>query len=783
MTTFDGGDCGPPGDLLCTSCTSLSLRIEKFLPAYISSNNELPGVLASSFDPHGMEPRELGFLDEIYLRRTTCSFCWLLFKATHSRDGGGIGYDGQTKDRRRVQCRMDWHLDGRVFDDKPSPGRDGGEADRGSLASNGMRSPKSRQYSTRRIRLFNPDDLFPEAYIMLLLTAAAPSSIQSPTFLGRKIPRYRINLDILRSWLYICDCEHGSICDVHPALSLANRSSRITDEIRLIDLELECLRHPGSLEGQDIAYATVSYIWGTSLPLTLTGQTYDALSINIGPNTPDLPRTLRDAMVLVKELGIRYIWIDGLCIVQDDVDDVDDKAVMIKMMDRIYGNGVLNICAAAGSSARDGIPGSPHTLRDVVQPVARCASMELMVTTPVERRIEKTTWNTRAWTFQERMLSRRSIIVVEDCVFFQCRRATWSEEVDSETSSSAWTLEMIRSPLEGFEKNPVRLFVECVELFSARKLTYLGDKLAAFEGMAAVLCPPLKSKMHYGLPDAYFDFALLWDHRQPGSRIQPDSCRGLSGIFPSWSWCGFQNGVLWRTSMIEGVLFNLHEWLEQHTWIVWHKTSQDGSSLRPVWSSSDERGLVGSMESRWVGYSVDFWEGSRMIPNLIGSSSTVDLPGRKPIAPTNRVEGWQSYVLYFWTYTAFFQLSRQSMTGSAFASDLEPGLHRFGILDQNGDWCGTMVLDENWYNQVGRIFEFAAISEARDFSMEELDTWNYYIPGERKVSEWYLVYALLITWDKDRTVAERAGIAKIYQNAFRKSSFPPGSNWREIALG
>ncbi|KAJ0372434.1 hypothetical protein COL154_000162 [Colletotrichum chrysophilum] len=153
----------------------------------------------------------------------------------------------------------------------------------------------------------------------------------------------------------------------------------------------------------------------------------------------------------------------------------------------------------------------------------------------------------------------------------------------------------------------------------------------------------------------------------------------------------------------------------------------------------------------------------------------------KPTFPTSPHRD-KSY-LYFWTYTAFFQLSRETRTSPTFATKLEPGLHRFSLLDSNGDWCGTIILEDKWFTCVGDVLEFAAISDARDFSMEELDTWNYYVPEDREVSEWQLYYALLIVWGEEYEVAERAGLAKIYQRAYDFASFDPGKAWREITLG
>ncbi|KAK1975881.1 hypothetical protein LZ30DRAFT_753827 [Colletotrichum cereale] len=462
-------------------------------------------------------------------------------------------------------------------------------------------------------------------------------------------------------------------------------------------------------------------------------------------------------MLVVKLLGIRFLWVDALCIIQDQS---DDWMFMAPKMDSIYGNSTLNLCAAAGNNQEHGVPGSPNTPRHALQPIAQFAGLNLVTVKTVESLIEDTVWNSRAWTFQERMLSRRSIIFVDNRVFFQCRQATWSEEVFSENRTPSWTLEMVRSPLQMFEKNPVRLYLECVELFSGRALTYEMDRLPAFEGISAVLCPPLRASFFWGLPDSYFDLALLWENKVPTQRLgQPNhnnqDIRQKSG-YPSWSWSGWHGASTWRLSMVSGVLMNVHHWLKSHTWIVcrWHGyggTKRPYGRQEPMTDKSDEE-LLQSVAAE-----------------------------PKPTFPT--VSHLLENCLYFWTYTGFFQLSRQSRSTSTFESRLEPGLHRFGLLDANGDWCGTIVLEDTWFARVGDIVEFAAISDARDFSMEELDSWNYYVPEDRDLSEWFLYYAFLLVWDKEHCMAERAVLAKIYQRAFNLASFRPDTAWREIVLG
>lgn len=106
------------------------------------------------------------------------------------------------------------------------------------------------------------------------------------------------------------------------------------------------------------------------------------------------------------------------------------------------------------------------------------------------------------------------------------------------------------------------------------------------------------------------------------------------------------------------------------------------------------------------------------------------------------------------------------MSTASFQSSLASGLYRFGITDNSGDWCGSVILDNNWKNSVGAVFKFAAISDAKEFTLEELDTWTYYIPEEREQAEWYCFNSVMLKWNTDldgHPVAERVGLAKIFQ--------------------
>src|ERR1700761_6968494 len=147
-----------------------------------------------------------------------------------------------------------------------------------------------------------------------------------------------------------------------------------------------------------------------------------------------LPRTIEDSIRLTKALGARYLWIDALCIVQDDSDEI--KKIHLEKMDAIYSCSVVTIAAASGHHADCGLPGVTASRwlgqnTETVKPFMTLASMS-----PSFSQLENSqllVWNTRGWTFQEKILAKRIILFTDYQVYFRCSESIWTEEVYMET--------------------------------------------------------------------------------------------------------------------------------------------------------------------------------------------------------------------------------------------------------------------------------------------------------------------------------------------------------------
>lgn len=142
---------------------------------------------------------------------------------------------------------------------------------------------------------------------------------------GLRVDTANLNVGMVKSWLRTCQTEHHEGArDPYPDMS--PRSI-----LRLIDVHHECLVQAPSTTN----YIALSYVWASSEPFRTLKSNIAKLTApqGLASSIKLLPKTIRDAMELVHRLGFDYLWVDALCIVQDDDDEMVDQ---IKAMGWVY---------------------------------------------------------------------------------------------------------------------------------------------------------------------------------------------------------------------------------------------------------------------------------------------------------------------------------------------------------------------------------------------------------------------------------------------------------------
>ncbi|PVH68637.1 HET-domain-containing protein, partial [Cadophora sp. DSE1049] len=181
-------------------------------------------------------------------------------------------------------------------------------------------------------------------------------------------------------------------------------------------LKIQCIdcrtRRIITLQGTEVYYA-LSYVWGAPDPNSSPTQIHG--NIKSLPLT-GIPQVVEDSISVVQRLGSNYLWVDKYCIEQNET---EEKQTQIDNMDKIYEGAYATIVAASGEDARSGLPGVSRAR--LLQPTELVGTRVFASTLPsLSLTLSTSKWMTRAWTYQEAILSRRSIYFTDHQVHFVC---------------------------------------------------------------------------------------------------------------------------------------------------------------------------------------------------------------------------------------------------------------------------------------------------------------------------------------------------------------------------
>lgn len=217
----------------------------------------------------------------------------------------------------------------------------------------------------------------------------AQSDHYPTSFPGRRIDPDAIDPVQVKRWIDQCQLTHGEKCK-H---SETHRFKALRPDMLVIDIHDQCL----AKLPLDSRYVALSYVWGGVKQPETTLTTLHTFSQQgaLARIRSALPKVIIDAMAFATSLGERYLWVDVLCIIQDDY---GFKQSMIDRMHVIYENAYLTLFAAAGNNSNAGLPGVQRLSRTSVQAIAPISpGLGLIFPFPY-RDIKKSAWSTRGWT-------------------------------------------------------------------------------------------------------------------------------------------------------------------------------------------------------------------------------------------------------------------------------------------------------------------------------------------------------------------------------------------------
>lgn len=372
--------------------------------------------------------------------------------------------------------------------------------------------------------------------------------------------------NVVNLWVDDCDKNHLGCREIQQLGLESCTPTRLID-VGVTNKETVKLVNTGGLSKP--RYLTLSYCWGASNDGSKTTQAnigQRRVSIQIAA----LPKTVRDAIAITRLMGVQYLWVDAICIIQQDKENndgfLDDWKVEAAKMASYYSNA---LCCISNLSAKDSSEGflreeqagcrqeeQQRKFQQCIQNGEETFTVShanmwrtLFDTIYLPRRIEDwhTEWESsplmrRAWALQEWILSPRILHCTKVGLFMECGRgvcqpndpftkplaAAWHHTRDNEISK------ILRTSTKAQVGD---LWIKLVMFYSAMNLTDPTDRLVAFDGIVRLLCAKYNVGCFAGVLSSHIAQTLLWGLNEPRDKVNP------AVTFPSWSWATTMNVI------------------------------------------------------------------------------------------------------------------------------------------------------------------------------------------------------------------------------------------------
>ncbi|KAF4947576.1 hypothetical protein FGADI_10307 [Fusarium gaditjirri] len=372
----------------------------------------------------------------------------------------------------------------------------------------------------------------------------------------------------IRDWKIRCDTSQSQS---HTICSRSSQRFLPTRLIEILEVDTKSQKHhvrlvDGNTLNEETEYIALSYCWGGDLKTALRKNNIDSYRTKIPWD--GIPRTIQDAILTSHKLGITFIWVDSFCIVQDG--SAGDKEIEIGQMTQVYTHAALTIAARRARDAHSGflhersLPSgtSAVSFRDDDGIQRQCTLTFLSAETEEDENV----LDTRGWTLQEYLMSRRLLIIGSWTTTWSCRKERignkdgWTldrKKGDPFRYGGSWTSSENTvfkgtHPLDAIaffgthpdcdHPRPADHIVRAewdrlVRLYTRRNLTRQTDRILAISGLAQVFSPMRGGEYAAGLWVKDFPRTLLWQARS-GSLCPRQNDQG-----PSWSWTAINSTI------------------------------------------------------------------------------------------------------------------------------------------------------------------------------------------------------------------------------------------------
>jgi hypothetical protein len=354
-------------------------------------------------------------------------------------------------------------------------------------------------------------------------------------------------------WLEYCAKNHHSCSELDTQCWAPTRLLAVGTESRPV-LKLHITQGNQLDRGQ--RYISLSHRWGSADMKKLLPANVPTFQHGIPEQ--ELPQTYKDAFQIARRLGVPFIWIDSLCIIQDSDDDWRQES---KTMGKVYRHAWFNVSADSATDSNTGCFSTRPLSHLAPFRMAECRYMSQSGVLPAsvvfeirifQDNVSNAPLNKRGWVLQERVLAPRVVHYCAREIFWECHELHACERFPTGLQTTLGTRELLKSNtfctqntealshlqvLPGPATKALLRWKEIVNVYSSCALTKEEDKLIAISGLATEMQKILgNDKYLAGLWRSQLLADLCWT-------VISDSTRPKSYRAPSWSWASLDGEV------------------------------------------------------------------------------------------------------------------------------------------------------------------------------------------------------------------------------------------------
>jgi hypothetical protein len=343
--------------------------------------------------------------------------------------------------------------------------------------------------------------------------------------------------ELARRWVDTCQQQHGAAC---LQLLPHNMPTRLIDVGSIDGSHEPRLRITGNEDGEWVA---LSHCWGTHSSFKTDSTNILARQSQI--SLEEMPPTFHDAVIVTRRLGYQYLWIDSLCIIQDEHSDWVRESV--RMRD-YYQHANLTISADSASGDHVGFLKPRENIQEQIT-LTLASGEEIGIRSRTECpsfRNRDTCISQRAWTLQEFVLSPRSLLYTSEQLVWECQTHKYCEsdenlqgEMEDDVYHTAKRFfsspELGKAQFPEYEIffNPIYKWYSLVSDYVTRDLTNRQDIFPAISGLAREIGRQTSNTYAAGIWLEDIHRGLLWQMNGAGTPTE-------TYLAPSWSWASLK---------------------------------------------------------------------------------------------------------------------------------------------------------------------------------------------------------------------------------------------------